>query len=69
LALAIDGGGQLHFPGALYVVTETPVVTEEGAGWGPRAGMDVLDKRKKNLLHWPGIEGGSSDAHCTDWFL
>ena len=32
LALAIDGGGHLHFPGALSPVTEAPVVTEEGAG-------------------------------------
>ena len=59
--------GQFHVQGALPSVTETPVVTEEGVGWGPRAGMDVFDERKKkNLLHWPGIEGGSSDVHCTD---
>jgi len=51
LTLAVDGGGQLHFPGALSPMTQTPVVTEEGAGWGPRVGMDVLDKRKKKIFY------------------
>jgi hypothetical protein len=63
----MEVNGQFNVRGALSPVTETPVVTEEGAGWGPRAVMDVFDKReKKHLLHWPGIEGGSSDVHCSD---
>lgn len=42
----MEVNGQFHVPGDLSPVTETPVVSEEGAGWGPRAGMDVVDKRK-----------------------
>jgi hypothetical protein len=46
--------GQFHVPGALPSATETPVVTEEGVGWSPRAGMDVFDKRKKKSFTLAG---------------
>ena len=48
--------GQFHVPGALPPVTETPIVTEEGVGWGPRAGMDVFDERKKKKIFYTGRE-------------